>query len=97
MYGKKQTRKYVHGINVRFVTLSNGNLHYFGDLKTGNHHIITSIPTQDSITNHISFEQHPDTLVNEIIENDYVVFTQKPRYAADPQWTDESSRNTFIL
>ena len=84
------------GINVRFVTLSNGNLHYFWDLKTSNHHIITSIPTHDSITNHISFEPHPDTLVNEIIENDYVVFTQKPKYATDPQWTDESSRNTFI-
>ncbi len=94
--GKEQARKYAQAVNVRFVILSNGNLHYFWDIKTGNPHIITSFPTPDSITNHISFEPNPDTLVREVIENDYVVLTQKPDYATDPQWTDASTRDTFM-
>ena len=94
--GKEQARKYAQAVNVRFVILSNGNLHYFWDIKTGNPHIITSFPTPDSITNHISFEPNPDTLVREFIENDYVVLTQKPDYATDPQWTDASTRDTFM-
>lgn len=94
--GKEQARKYAQAENVRFVILSNGNLHYFWDLKKGNPHIITSIPTPDSISSHTSFEPNPDALVSEIIENDYVVVTQKPDYATDPQWTDESTRDTYV-
>ncbi len=33
----------------RFVTLSNGNLHYFWDLEQGNPHIIAHFPLSDSI------------------------------------------------
>ena len=81
--GKEQARKYAQAVNVRFIILSNGNLHYFWDIKTGNPHIITSIPTQDSITDHTSFKPNSDTLVREFIENDYVVLTQKPDYATE--------------
>jgi len=33
LVGKEQARKYVRSQNVRFVILSNGNLHYFWDLE----------------------------------------------------------------
>ena len=31
--GKEQARRYANSINVRFIILSNGELHYFWDLK----------------------------------------------------------------
>src|SRR3990167_9994306 len=34
--GKEQARRYPQSQNVRFIILSNGNLHYFWDLKYGN-------------------------------------------------------------
>ena len=37
---KEQARKYARNLNVRFVILSNGNLHYFWDIKTGNPEVI---------------------------------------------------------
>ena len=37
--GKEQARKYAQSLNVRFIILSNGNLHYFWDIETGNPNI----------------------------------------------------------
>ena len=48
--GKEQARKYAKNLNVRFVILSNGSLHYFWDIETGNPHIITAFPTCESLT-----------------------------------------------
>ena len=42
--GKEQARRYAKAQNVRFVILSNGNLHYFWDLEQGNPEIITEVP-----------------------------------------------------
>ena len=43
--GKEQARKYARALNVRFIILSNGNLHYFWDIELGNPYIITTFPT----------------------------------------------------
>ncbi|HYT44215.1 MAG TPA: type I restriction endonuclease [Methylomirabilota bacterium] len=43
--GKEQARRYAKAQNVRFIILSNGNLHYFWDLERGNPTIISSLPT----------------------------------------------------
>jgi len=96
LYGKEQARTYAQSVNVRFVILSNGNLHYFWDLKKGNPNVITSFPSPDSIADHIAFQPNPSNLVNEIIDKDYVVQTQKPDYATDPRWTDDTLRDSFI-
>jgi len=44
--GKEQAIRYVQSLNVRFVILSNGNLHYFWDIDTDNPTIITTFPTR---------------------------------------------------
>ena len=94
--GKEQARKYAKSCNVRFVILSNGNLHYFWDLEKGNPTIITSFPTPESIGIHTKFKPNPQSLVNELVEDDYIVLTQKPDYASDPRWIDESQRKDFL-
>jgi len=94
--GKEQARKYANGLKVRFVILSNGNLHYFWDIETGNPEVITSFPTLESITHKKRFKPNPNTLTNELIERDYILLTQRPDYKSDPRWLDETQRETFL-
>ena len=42
--GKEQARTYAKSLNVRYIILSNGNLHYFWDMERGNPKIITQFP-----------------------------------------------------
>ena len=94
--GKEQARTYAKNFNVRFVILSNGNLHYFWDIETGNPHIITAFPTHESLTHKKSFKPNPDNLVREYIESDYITISQKPDYKSDPNWINETKREDFI-
>lgn len=94
--GKEQARKYSKSINIRYVILSNGNLHYFWDMESGNPKIITQFPTQESLKSHSTFKPNPKNLINEFVDDDYIVLTQKPDYASDPRWTDESQKGDFI-
>ena len=94
--GKEQARQYAQSINVRYIILSNGNSHYFWDREKGNPYIITQFPTQESLLDHISFSPKPEMLINELVEDDYVAKTQKPNYANDPRYLDESQRSDFL-
>jgi len=93
--GKEQARKYAKSLNVRFVILSNGNLHYFWDLESGNPYIITAIPTLESIGHRKEYKPSPELLIKEEIGEDYIAFTQKPDYKKDPLWIDEAKRERF--
>ncbi len=94
--GKEQARRYAQNLNVRFVILSNGNLHYFWDIETGNPNIITAFPTCESLAFKKTFQPNPRNLVREAVSSDYIAVTQKPNYQHDPGWMDESTRNDFI-
>src|SRR3989338_5424836 len=94
--GKEQARKYAKSQNVRFIILSNGNLHYFWDLESGNPYVITSFPNPESVTNRKQYKPNPESIVKEKIESDYIVLTQKPDYKKDPSWTDSDKKDSFI-
>ncbi len=95
--GKEQARKYAQSQNVRFIILSNGNLHYFWDLERGNPTIITAFPTPGSLETFQSFKPHPTKLADEVVGDDYIVLTQHPTYKTDPpRWSDEATREAFI-
>ncbi|MDI6736760.1 MAG: DEAD/DEAH box helicase family protein, partial [bacterium] len=94
--GKEQARKYARSLNVRFIILSNGNLHYFWDIEIGNPHIITTFPTYDSLIHKKSFKPNPDSLIREDVDFDYIVISQKPDYRSDPDWIDTQNRDVFI-
>ncbi|MHC4692228.1 MAG: DEAD/DEAH box helicase family protein, partial [Planctomycetota bacterium] len=94
--GKEKSRLYAKSSNVRFVILSNGNLHYFWDIDTGNPEIITSFPTLESINHKKRFKPNPANITNEVVESDYILLTQKPDYKTDPRWLDDSQRESFI-
>jgi type I restriction enzyme, R subunit len=94
--GKEQARRYAKSLNVRFVILSNGNLHYFWDLERGNPTLITSLPTQGSIKSFHSLRPDPKGLIAETVHNDYIVLTQYPTYKTDPAWLEETKREALL-
>ena len=96
LVGKEQARKYAHSQNVRFVILSNGNLHYFWDLEQGNPVLITEFPSPESLDHFHAFKPNPSALVREKIDSDYVAVTQNPNYVNDPRWNDPAQRDAFV-
>jgi len=94
--GKEQARRYAQSQNVRFVILSNGNLHYFWDLERGNPEVITEFPKLDSLQFRQQFKPNPQQLADEIVENDYIALSQNPTFKTDPRWIDENQRADFL-
>lgn len=94
--GKEQARKYAQSQNVRFVILSNGNLHYFWDLERGNPEVVIDFPTQESLTHRKGFKPDNKRLSDEVVEDDYIAITQKPKFKDDPLFADEKTRKQFI-
>ena len=96
LVGKEQARKYARSQNCRFIILSNGNLHYFWDLERGNPYIITSFPTPESVTGYNKIKPDPKRLIDEQVQDDYIVLTQRPNYASEATWKNEAERSGFI-
>jgi type I restriction enzyme R subunit len=96
LVGKEQARKYARSQNCRFVILSNGNLHYFWDLDRGNPYVITSFPSAESVTGYQKIVPDPKRLIEERIDADYIVLTQRPTYQSEAAWKNEAERPGFI-
>jgi len=94
--GKEQARKYAHTENVRFVILSNGNLHYFWDLERGEPEIITEFPTQESLKYRQDFKPDNKRLANEEVNDDYIALTQNPNFKDDPRYQKEATREQYL-
>lgn len=96
LVGKEQSRTYAKSLNVRYVILSNGNIHYFWDLDTGNPQIITKFPTSESLGTRKKYVPNKNALIKEKVEKDYIAITQKPDYQTDPDYVDVTKRDLFI-
>ena len=96
LVGKEQARKYARSQNCRFVILSNGNLHYFWDLERGNPYIITTFPSPESVSGYQKVIPNPQRLIDERVEADYIVLSQRPNYASVGAWINEDERPGFI-
>ena len=93
---KEQARKYATAQKCRFVILSNGNQHYLWDLQRGNPNIISKFLTPETVGAYTSFKPNPESLIAESVKEDYIVTTQKPDYAKDPRWIDETQRKNYL-
>ena len=96
LVGKEQARKYARSQSCRFVILSNGNLHYFWDLERGNPYIITTFPLPESVSSYQKVTPNPQRLIDERVEADYIVLSQRPNYASVGAWINEDERPGFI-
>ena len=96
LVGKEQARDYAKSQKCRFVILSNGNQHYFWDLEQGNPYDISNFPTPQSVMGYQKLISEPQRLVDEVIDDDYVVLTQYPDYENDAGWKNELERANFL-
>jgi len=96
LVGKEQARKYANSQNVRFIILSNGNIHYFWDKKLGNPTRISVFPTLKSLKGNKEFSPDIEKLIQEEIKDNYIALTQNPFHQKDPRWTNEGKRQQFI-
>ena len=96
LFAKEQARKYAQSQNCRFIILSNGNLHYFWDLQRGNPNIISKFPRPETVIGYSDFKPNTDALINEAVNEDYIVKTQKPGYLDDPRYINETQRGSFV-
>jgi type I restriction enzyme, R subunit len=94
--GKEQARRYAQSQNVRFVILSNGNLHYFWDIERGNPEIITELPTETSFRHRSEFKPDNKHLAEEIVEADYIAITQRPGFKEDPRYQNEETQEQYL-
>ncbi len=93
---KEQARNYARNVGARFIILSNGNIHYFWDTKHGNPETISRFPTQESITQFEQYSPNAAELVATTVDENYIIATQFPTYANDPDFKDESKRRDFL-
>jgi len=96
LVGKEQARKYANSQNVRYIILSNGNIHYFWDRELGNPTSISRFPTLESIRSHKTFSPDSQKIVAEQVADDYIVLTQNPYYKQDPRWIDDTQQKNYI-
>jgi len=96
LVGKEKARQYARSQNIRFIILSNGNLHYFWDLEQGNSTIITELPTAESLGQFRTFAPNRDKLVSEKVQDDYIAITQNANYHNDARWNDLTQRAAYI-
>jgi len=94
--GKQQARQYANSQKVRFIILSNGNIHYLWDKEWGNPTRISRFPSIDTLRDRKKFCPDVNKLIKEEVKDDYIVLSQNPYYQQDPRWKDESLRKDFI-
>ena len=93
---KEQARKYAIANKVNFIILSNGNVHYFWNIESGNPELITNFPTPSSLQTYIEFNPQPEKLYTEIVNDDYIALTMMPNYADFPEFQNEETRPDFV-
>jgi type I restriction enzyme R subunit len=94
--GKEQARQYANSQNVRFIILSNGNIHYLWDKKLGNPTRIARFPTLENFKFQKEFTPDINRLINLEIKEDFIVQTQYPQYINDPLYLNSKNRQDFI-
>lgn len=96
LVGKEQARDYAKSLYVKYVILSNGNLHNFWNIQKGNPQVITAFPSFESLQGSKAMTADITKLYSEQVEADYIALTQIPRYMDNPDYKDDEKRNQFI-
>ena len=93
---KEQARKYANSVGARFIILSNGNIHYFWDTDHGNPETISRFPTPDSISEFKKYTPNSAELASKKVDENYIIASQFPNFAKDPDFIDNSRKVEFL-
>lgn len=94
---KEQAREYANRIHVRYVILSNGNVHFLWDMLEGNPEPISKFPTLESLQHAAEHKLDPTALSNEVVDETYIAHSQMPNFDQTPDWKAEGDqRKAFV-
>ncbi len=96
LVGKEQARNYAKSQFVKYVILSNGNIHYFWNIYKGNPQVIVSFPSCESVKSSKALNADPARLYNEEITPDYIAVIREPRYAEAPEYQNPDTRLQYM-
>lgn len=96
LVGKEQARNYAKSQFVKYVILSNGNIHYFWNIYKGNPQVIVSFPSCESVKGSKALNADPSRLYNEEINPDYIAVVREPRYAEAPEYQNPETRAQYL-
>ncbi len=94
---KEQARKYANNVGAQFIILSNGIVHYLWDLKKGNPKPIYKFPSPIEIGAIKEWNPDRNSLVNEPVDNDYIVVVQMPDYIERPGWNGSIEKSKDFI
>jgi type I restriction enzyme R subunit len=97
LVAKEQARKYAKTVNAQYVILSNGIVHYFWDVTKGNPKPIYKFPSPDEIGAIKAWNPDRNALVNEKVDQDYIVRVQMPDYAQQPEWNGSIEKSKDFI
>lgn len=94
---KEQAREYANRIHVRYVILSNGNVHFLWDMLEGNPEPISKLPTLESLQDTAKHKANPEALASEAVDETYIAHSQMPGFDQSPDWKAEGDqRKVFV-
>jgi type I restriction enzyme R subunit len=93
---KEQARNYANGMHVRYVILSNGNVHFLWDMQEGNPEPILKLPTLSSLLESSNYILDPSRLSDEVVDENYIALSQQPGFLNSPDYLNETSRKPFL-
>ena len=96
LVGKEQARRYAKANFVKYVILSNGNIHYFWNIYKGNPQMVLSFPSYENVRESKSMNADPARLYNEEISADYIAVVREPRYAESPEYQNPETRGQYL-
>lgn len=96
LVGKEQARNYAKSQFVKYVILSNGNIHYFWNIYKGNPQIIVSFPSCESVKGSKALNADPARLYNEEITQDYIAVVREPHYDEAPEYRNPDTRSQYL-
>ena len=81
---KEQARNYANGMHVRYVILSNGNVHFLWDMQEGNPEPISKFPTLESLQDLKNYKPNPAHLSSVKVNDTYIAQSQMPGFENSP-------------
>lgn len=94
---KEQAREYAKSQNVRFVFLSNGNVHYYWDLEHGNPMPISHFLSLEELGVADTWKPEPQKLIEYSVNKDFIAVSQDPNWLNyTPQQQEEEKVNQEI-
>ncbi|HOJ06784.1 MAG: DEAD/DEAH box helicase family protein [Ignavibacteriota bacterium] len=97
---KEQAREYARSLNIRFIFLSNGNLHYYWDLFNGNPTRISNFLSLDELGVAQKWTPNPEAMQNQVIDENYIAVSQDSQwltYSAEEKETARLNKGIKVL